>query len=229
MKILVVEDEASVREFIEKGLIEEGFEVTVVGDGAAGERLGMEPSFDAIILDWRLPEKSGLDVCKNLRTNGVLTPIIMLTAMNSVENRVVGLDSGADDYLTKPFAFEELIARIKALTRRLSPSAANESLNFAEISMDLKRKTVTRGEKILHLTAKEFSLLEYFMRNPERVLSRADIAQAVWNINFETNTNFIDVYVTYLRQKLQISDSAKQLIHTVRGMGYVLRAEEQPA
>ncbi|MCK6601541.1 MAG: response regulator transcription factor [Bacteroidetes bacterium] len=228
MKILVVEDEASVREFIEKGLIEEGFEVTVVGDGAAGERLGMEPSFDAIILDWRLPEKSGLDVCKNLRTNGVLTPIIMLTAMNSVENRVVGLDSGADDYLTKPFAFEELIARIKALTRRLSPSAANESLNFAEISMDLKRKTVTRGEKILHLTAKEFSLLEYFMRNPERVLSRADIAQAVWNINFETNTNFIDVYVTYLRQKLQISDSAKQLIHTVRGMGYVLRAEEQP-
>jgi len=228
MKILVVEDEASVREFIEKGLIEEGFEVTVVGDGAAGERMGMEPAFDAIILDWRLPEKSGLDVCKNLRTNGVLTPIIMLTAMNSVENRVVGLDSGADDYLTKPFAFEELIARIKALTRRLSPSAANESLNFAEISMDLKRKTVTRGEKILHLTAKEFSLLEYFMRNPERVLSRADIAQAVWNINFETNTNFIDVYVTYLRQKLQISDSAKQLIHTVRGMGYVLRAEEQP-
>lgn len=227
MKILVVEDEASVREFIEKGLIEEGFDVTVVGDGASGERLGMEPSFDCVILDWRLPEKSGLEVCKNLRTNGILTPIIMLTAMNSVENRVEGLDSGADDYLTKPFAFEELIARIKALTRRMSPSATSEILTFGDISMDLKRKSVVRGEKLLHLTAKEFSLLEYFMRNPERVLSRADIALAVWNINFETNTNFIDVYVTYLRQKLQVLDHAKQLIQTVRGMGYVLREREE--
>ncbi|NUQ82532.1 MAG: response regulator transcription factor [Bacteroidetes bacterium] len=226
MKILVVEDEVSVREFIERGLIEEGFDVTVVGDGPGGESLGRDPNFDCIVLDWRLPGITGLEVCKSLRNEGITTPIIMLTAMNSVENRVEGLDSGADDYLTKPFAFEELIARIRALTRRSSPGATTELLQFADLSMDLKRKAVTRNEKVLHLTAKEFMLLEYFMRNPERVLSRADIAQAVWNINFDTNTNFIDVYVTYLRQKLQLTPDLPQLIHTVRGMGYVLRTEE---
>lgn len=226
MKILVVEDEISVRDFIEKGLKEEGYDVIVVGDGEDGEKYGVDNSLDCIILDWRLPRKSGLDVCKSLRAQVITTPIIMLTAMNSVENRVEGLDSGADDYLTKPFAFEELLARVRALTRRASPNAIVEILSFSDVSMDLKRKVVTRNDEVLHLTAKEFSLLEYFLRNPERVLSRADIALAVWNINFDTNTNFIDVYVTYLRQKLQTQPGLSPLIQTVRGMGYVLREEE---
>lgn len=226
MKILYVEDEVIVRDPIEKGLIEEGYEVVCVGDGLEGERQAMENTFDCILLDWRLPHKSGLEVCKKLREHNNLTPIIMLTAMNAVENRIEGLDSGADDYITKPFVFEELLARIRALTRRIHPNAAGETLTFSDVVMDLKRKIVTRSEQILHLTAKEFALLEYFLKNPDRVLSRADIALAVWNINFDTNTNFIDVYVTYLRQKLQITPSAKQVIQTVRGMGYVLREEE---
>lgn len=226
MKILYVEDEVIVREPIEKGLIEEGYDVVSVGDGLEGETQAMENTFDCIILDWRLPHKSGLEICKKLRDNNNLTPIIMLTAMNSVENRIEGLDSGADDYLTKPFVFEELLARIRALTRRAHSTTSGEILSFADISMDLKRKMVTRSEQVLHLTAKEFALLEYFLKNPDRVLSRADIALAVWNINFDTNTNFIDVYVTYLRQKLQIHPNVKQVIQTVRGMGYVLREEE---
>lgn len=226
MKILLVEDEISVRDFIEKGLIEESYDVDVVSDGVEGEQKATENTYDCIVLDWRLPRKTGLEVCKELRDRNNLTPIIMLTAMNSVENRIEGLDAGADDYLTKPFEFQELIARIRALTRRAHGNSPSETLGFGDISMDLKRKVVVRSGQVIHLTAKEFGLLEYFLRNPDRVLSRADIAQAVWNINFDTNTNFIDVYVTYLRQKLQINPEAKQVVQTVRGMGYVLREEE---
>jgi two-component system copper resistance phosphate regulon response regulator CusR len=223
MKILVIEDEQSVSSFIRKGLEEQGYEVTQAFDGSTGLRAAVQHRFDLLILDLILPGINGLEVCKKLREGGeVPTPILMLTALGATEDVVTGLDAGADDYLVKPFKFKELLARIRALTRRKSLSSATKQLQVANLEIDLDRKVVSRGEKPIKLTAKEFNLLEYLIRNKGRVVSRVDILENVWEVNFDMGTNVIDVYVSYLRNKIDKNFSPK-LIHTVVGMGYVLK------
>ena len=223
MKILVIEDEQSVSSFIRKGLEEQGYEVTAAYDGMMGFRSAFGQRFDLIILDIILPGMNGLEVCKKLREEGETSvPILMLTALGATEDVVTGLDAGADDYLKKPFKFKELLARVRALTRRKTLSTATKQLQVADLEMDLDRKTVSRGNKAVKLTAREFNLLEYLIRNKGRVVSRVDILENVWEVNFDLGTNVIDVYVNYLRNKIDKNYSPK-LIHTVVGMGYVLK------
>lgn len=223
MKILVIEDEQSVSSFIRKGLEEQGYEVTAAYDGTMGLRAVFQQRFDLIILDIILPGMNGLEVCKKLREEGgTSVPILMLTALGATEDIVTGLDAGADDYLRKPFKFKELLARVRALTRRKTLSVATKQLQVADLEMDLDRKLVSRGDKPVKLTAKEFNLLEYLIRNKGRVVSRVDILENVWEVNFDLGTNVIDVYVNYLRNKIDKNYSPK-LIHTVVGMGYVLK------
>lgn len=223
MKILVIEDEQSVSSFIRKGLEEQGYEVTAAYDGMMGFRSAFGQRFDLIILDIILPGMNGLEVCKKLREEGETSvPILMLTALGATEDVVTGLDAGADDYLKKPFKFKELLARVRALTRRKTLSTATKQLMVADLEMDLDRKMVSRGNKPVKLTAKEFNLLEYLIRNKGRVVSRVDILENVWEVNFDLGTNVIDVYVNYLRNKIDKNYSPK-LIHTVVGMGYVLK------
>ncbi|HLE09164.1 MAG TPA: response regulator transcription factor [Thermodesulfobacteriota bacterium] len=223
MKVLVVEDEKKVARFIKRGLEQEGYAVDIAQDGAEGEQYIGIDNYDIIVLDIMLPKKSGLDVLKDLKQRNVKSRVLLLTARDSVEDRVTGLNLGADDYLTKPFAFEELLARIRALTRRDAYGPA--LLKFADLSLDPITRKAKRGDIEVELTLKEYALLEYLLRNPNRVLSRTLIAEHVWSQSFDTETNVVDVYINHLRNKLD-TDPSKRLIHTVRGVGYVLKAGE---
>ena len=223
VRLLVVEDEHKVASFIKKGLEEEGYAVDLASDGEVGLAMALERVHDLIILDIRLPKMDGLQVLRMLRQDKITTPVLLLTVRATIEDKVLGLDAGADDYLTKPFAFQELVARVRALLRRrveIEPMI----LQVGDLRLDPARRTVTRGGVRIDLTAREFSLLDYFMRNPGRVLTRTMIAEHVWDYSFDTSTNIIDVYVNYLRKKIDAEREPK-LLHTVRGVGYTLQAE----
>jgi len=221
MKILVIEDEKKVANFIKRGLEEDGYNVTTVHDGAEGLKQALSGDFSLVVLDWSLPKKDGLTVVKELRGAGKHIPVLMLTARGATEDIVSGLDAGADDYLTKPFAFAELIARVRALVRRSELDRGAEIV-FADLRLDPVSHKVWRGGNEIDLTAKEYGLMEYLVRNPNTVLSRAMIAEHVWDYAFDSFTNIIDVYVNYLRKKID-KDYSVKLIHTVRGQGYILR------
>jgi len=223
MKILVVEDEKKVANFIKRGLEEDNYEVTVTGDGSDGLKHAQEGNFSLVILDYMLPRLDGFSILKTLRGSGNRIPVLMLTARGTTEEIVSGLDAGADDYLKKPFAFAELTARVRALLRR-GEQDRGAKIHFADLRLDPVSHKVWRGEKEIDLTAKEYGLLEYLMRNPNSVLSRAMIAEHVWDYAFDSFTNIIDVYVNYLRKKID-RDYPVKLIHTVRGQGYILREE----
>lgn len=222
MNILLIEDEPKVSGFITKGLEEQGYKVTVAHDGKAGRDNAIEGSFDLVILDVMLPNMNGFEVCKSIRQRKKELPILMLTALGTVHDKVEGLESGADDYLTKPFHFEELVARVKALIRRQKAVSSSKTYTVDDLTIDCYKKSVVRAGKEIFLTAKEFTLLELLMANKGRVLSRASIDEAVWGINFNRGTNLVDVYINYLRTKIDKGFS-KKLIHTVIGMGYVLK------
>ncbi|MGA1865035.1 MAG: response regulator [bacterium] len=223
MRILVIEDEKKVAGFIRRGLIEEGYAVDLSYDGEDGYFQAKEIPYDCIILDLMLPKLDGVSLCRKLRLNNIQTPLIMLTARDSVKDKVAGLDSGADDYLTKPFAFEELLARIRVLMRK-GKNQQPARLQAADLVLDPVSHKVWRGEEEIALTVKEYALLEYFMQNAGSVITRTMIAEHVWDINFDTFTNVIDVYVNYLRNKID-KDHGIKLIHTVRGRGYILKEE----
>jgi heavy metal response regulator len=223
MRLLVVEDEKKVASFIKKGLEEEGYAVDVAYDGKVGLAMALDGVHDVIILDMNLPGMDGLSVLKNLRKQKVTAPVLLLTVRATIEDKVIGLDSGADDYLTKPFAFQEFVARVRALIRRRA-EAEPAVLQVADLRLDPAQRVVFRSDEKIDLTPKEFSLLGYFMRNPGRVLTRTMIAEHVWDYDFDTATNVIDVYVNYLRKKID-ADREQSLIQTVRGVGYMLRAE----
>jgi heavy metal response regulator len=223
MRILVVEDEKKVASFIKKGLEEEGYAVDIAADGEDGLDMALTRVHDLIILDIRLPRMDGLHVLQALRQGGVTAPVLLLTVRATIEDKVLGLDAGADDYLTKPFAFQELVARVRALLRRRT-EAEPTVLRIGDLTLDPARRTVARGGEKIDLTPREFALLDYFMRNPGRVLTRTMITEHVWDYSFDTSTNVIDVYVNYLRRKIDAGREPK-LLHTVRGVGYMLKAE----
>ncbi len=223
MRLLVVEDEKKVASFIKQGLEEEGYAVDVALDGEEGLRMALGGVHDLIILDISLPKMDGLQVLKKLRQQKVIAPVLLLTVRSTIEDKVLGLDAGADDYLTKPFAFQELVARVRALLRRRA-EAEPALLQLADLTLDPARRVVSRSGEKIDLTSKEFALLEYFMRNLGRVLTRTMIIEHVWNYDFDTMTNIIDVYVNYLRKKIDTGRKLK-LIHTVRGVGYMLKGE----
>lgn len=223
MRILVVEDEKKIAEFIRRGLKEEGYAVDMSHDGEEGLFLARTNDYDLVLLDLMLPKLDGLTLCKKLKGAKIKTPVIMLTAKNTVKEKVMGLDSGADDYLTKPFAFEELLARIRAMLRKKDARIPTK-LKAADLELDLLTHKVIRGSREIELTTKEFSLLEYLMRNEGIIVTRTMISEHVWDIDFDTFTNVIDVYINYLRNKVD-SGSKKKLIHTVRGRGYILKEE----
>ena len=222
MRILVVEDEKKIADFIKRGLKEEGYAVDVAYDGAEGQFLAKTNTYDIVLLDLMLPKLDGLTLCKNLKKEGFLAPIIMVTAKDTIEDKVTGLDAGADDYITKPFAFEELLARIRAILRK-KDTLVTTTLQVEDLALDLLTHKVTRSEKEIVLTAKEYALLEYLMRNAGRVVTRTMISEHVWDANFDTFTNVIDVYIKYLRNKIDGPEHSKKLIHTVRGRGYTLK------
>jgi len=222
MRVLLVEDEKNVAAFIKKGLEEEFYTIDVAEDGATGLLMAASNEYDLMVLDIMLPEINGIDLCKRLREKGIRTPILMLTAMDSVNSKVEGLESGADDYLTKPFAFSELLARIRALLRRVSDSVSE--LCIEDLRMDLLSRRLFRGDREISLTPKEFSLFEYLLRNKGRVLSRTQIIENIWGYNFDPNSNVVDVHIRFLREKVD-EGFEKKLIHTVRGAGYILKIE----
>jgi two-component system, OmpR family, response regulator MprA len=222
VKILVVDDERAVRESLRRALELEGYEIELAADGReALERLEAESQPDALILDVLMPGVDGLEVSRRLRRAGSRLPILMLTARDAVENRVAGLDAGADDYVTKPFALEELLARIRALLRRTN-DGADEVLRFADLELDPRTREVRRHGELIELTRTEFSLLELFLRNPRQVLTRSIIFERVWGYDFGYGSNSLDVYIGYLRRKTEAGGKPR-LIHTVRGVGYALR------
>jgi heavy metal response regulator len=221
MRVLIVEDEKKVAAFIKKGLEEETYAVDVAYNGEDGLHLGLENQYDLIILDLMLPIINGLEVLSRLRENKVDTPILLLTAKDSVEDKVTGLNTGADDYLTKPFAFSELLARIRVLLRR-GKAETKTVLQIKGLSLDLVSHKVKRNDEEIELTGKEYSLLEYFMRNQGKVLTRTMIAEHVWDYNFDTFTNVIDVYVNHLRKKID-KGYPEKLLHTLRGVGYIMK------
>jgi len=223
MKILVVEDEKKVAGFIKRGLEEEGYTVEVAYDGDEGLKMGSDGSHDLILMDLMLPQKDGLEVIRELREKDIRTPVLCLTAKDKVDDIVSGLDSGSDDYLTKPFAFAELLARVRALIRRGNTERGAE-ITFADLRLDPVAHKVWRGTQEIDLTTKEYALLEYMMRNPNQTLTRSMIAEHVWDYTFDSFTNIIDVYVNYLRKKID-KDFDTKLIHTVRGVGYVLKED----
>jgi heavy metal response regulator len=223
MRVLVVEDEERIAAFLERGLKEEGWAVDVVHTGGDALDWAAAAEYDVIVLDVLLPGQDGFSVCRELRARGAKTPVLMLTARDTVDDRVTGLDSGADDYLVKPFAFKELLARLRALTRRQSETRSTE-LRVADLALDTVAHTARRGGKRIELTAKEYSLLEYLMRNAGRLLSRTQIAEHVWNFDFYSESNVVDVYIRYLRRKIDEGFDHK-LIRTVRGAGYMIGGE----
>ncbi len=221
-RILVIEDEERIRQFLQRGLSFEGYRVDVASDGQTGLDLAYENPPDLVLLDLMLPEMDGLEVCRQIRQVSDV-PILMLTAKETIEDRVVGLDAGADDYLVKPFAFDELMARVRALLRRTQP-VQPQVYRFADLELDTGTRQGRRGGRTFDLTAKEYELLELFMQHPRQVLTRDLIFDRVWNYDFGGESNIIEVYVRYLRQKTE-EDDLPRLIHTVRGIGYVLREE----
>lgn len=224
-RVLVVEDEVNVSSFIRKGLEEEGFTVDVAFDGATGTNLALTREYDIILLDVVLPQLNGLEICRKIRErHGYSVPVIMLTALSTSDDVVNGLETGADDYISKPFRFKELLARVNAALRRKGTSALSKVYKFADLELDTETKTATRSGKIIQLTSREFRLLEYFMANPRKVLSRTSIFDQVWDSNQDMGTNIVEVYVKYLRDKVD-KDFDQKLIHTVIGMGYVMREE----
>ncbi len=222
MRVLLVEDERKIADFIRKGLTEQGYAVDVACDGEEALDWPAVADFDVIILDVMLPVRDGTEVCRTLRRRGLRTPILMLTAKDAVEDRVRGLDSGADDYLVKPFAFAELLARLRALTRR-QPAVLGSLLRAADLVLDTATRKVSRAGTDMELTTKEYAILEYLMRHPNQVLTRTMIAEHVWNYDFDNASNVIDVHIRNLRRKIDTPFPAK-LIHTVRGAGYRLSA-----
>ncbi|HPX05704.1 MAG TPA: response regulator transcription factor [Tenuifilaceae bacterium] len=226
-KILIVEDEPKVANFIKKGLDELTFAVDVVYDGIAGRDRALTGSFDVIILDVNLPGINGFEICKQLRDRSILTPVLMLTALGSTDDKLAGFDSGADDYLVKPFEFRELVARVRALIKRVQVAKRPQNIiTVANLEINTDAKTVKRNDTLIELTAKEFNLLEYLVKNQGRVVSRAEISEHIWDINFDTGTNIIDVYVNFLRKKID-RDFTPKLIHTVIGMGYILKEGDE--
>jgi two-component system, OmpR family, response regulator MprA len=222
MRVLVVDDEPAVREVLGRVLRLEGFEVAVACDGREAVRSQAVAPADAVLLDVVMPGLDGLEVCRRLRDTGDRTPVLMLTARDAVTDRVEGLDAGADDYLVKPFALDELLARLRALLRRTSATPNEEILKFGDVVLDLQTMEVRRGQRDLQLTRTEFRLLELFMRNPRVVLTRSRIFEEVWGYDFGASSNALEVYVSYLRRKLE-AEGEPRLIHTVRGVGYTLR------
>jgi heavy metal response regulator len=223
MRILVVEDEKKVARFIQQGLEEEHYSVDVAHDGEKGLLMAQSENYDLLILDVMLPKKNGIDLIREFRAGKGIAPALMLTAKTATEDKVAGLDSGADDYLTKPFAFAELLARIRSLLRR-GAKEKTTVLAIADLELDTITHKAKRGGRTIELTAKEYALLEYFLRNKDRVLSRTIIAEHIWDYNFDTGTNIIDVYVNHLRNKIDCA-SDKKLLHTIRGVGYVLKED----
>lgn len=222
MKILLIEDEPKVVEFLKKGLEELGFEVYIAFDGQMGERLALKNTYDIILMDVIMPMINGYELCRRIREKNQSVPIIMLTALGDTDDKLTGFDAGADDYLVKPFEFKELLARIKALTKRATGVVQTQNnLKVFDLVLDLDKKILTRESKTIDLTAKEFSLLELLMRNKGRVISRAEIAEKIWDITFDTGTNVVDVYINILRKKVD-KDFENKLIHTKIGMGYYL-------
>lgn len=222
-RILVIEDDEAILAFLRRGLGYEGYEIDTAENGQKGLALAGGNRPDLVVLDWMLPGMDGLEVCKRLRTMGKI-PILMLTAKDSVSDRVQGLDAGADDYMVKPFNLDELLARIRALLRR-TQAPKQKSYTFADLTLDTGTRRAQRSERVIDLTAKEYELLELFMRNPRQVLTREQIYDNVWGYDFGGESNIIEVYVRYLRQKLEEGKEAR-LLHTVRGMGYVMREDE---
>ncbi len=228
MKILIVEDEAKVASFIKRGLEENQYEVDLAYDSEFAEKLAIQYKYNLFILDVIIPGTGGLKLCKKLKTDFPDIPVLMLTALGTTDDKLAGFDAGANDYLVKPFEFRELLARVKVLLKTSGQSRetsgqsheTSDSLRFDDLELDLDRKAVRRGTKYISLTAKEFSLLEYFMRNAGRVLSRNDIAEKVWNASFDFSTNVVDVYVNFLRKKIDKGHD-KKLIHTKVGFGYI--------
>ncbi|ALI98275.1 response regulator transcription factor [Rufibacter tibetensis] len=227
LKILLVEDEAKLADMLQRGLKQEGYQVSVAMSGTTGLEMAQSFTFDVIILDIMLPEMSGVEVCKKLRQQELDTPILMLTALDSPENIVTGLDSGADDYLVKPFNFGELGARIRTLARRRQNGipSSKHLLTIADLEINTQSKTVTRAGAAITLTATEYRLLEFLIQRQNIVLSRIEILENVWNIDFNLGTNVVDVYINYLRKKIDKNHPTK-LIHTIIGMGYVFKQEE---
>jgi DNA-binding response OmpR family regulator len=226
MRVLVVEDQKNVARFIAKGLREQSYAVDVAEDGAAGLEMAEMARYDLIILDLMLPKVDGFEVCRTLRERGLQTPILMLTARDDKRTRIDGLDTGADDYLTKPFDFDELLARMRALLRRGAREYRPSRLSVADLELDPSTHSVRRAGRLVPLTAKEFALLEYFLRNPGRVIGRAEIAENVWDESFDPFSNSIEVYIARLRKKVDEASGVK-LIHTRRGVGYVLEPREE--
>ena len=224
--ICLIEDELKVASFIHKGLEEQGYRVSVSENGKEGKIALAREKFDLVIMDVMLPDINGIELCKSIRDRDTETPILMLTALNQVHDKVSGLKAGADDYLVKPFHFSELLARIEALLRRHKVKEEEHLLTFDDLKLDSWTKTAERNNRKIALTAKEYTLLELFMRNPNKILSREYIAEQVWEIGFDTGTNFIDVYVNYLRKKIE-KDFKGKLIHTVIGMGYILKLDNK--
>jgi DNA-binding response OmpR family regulator len=218
MRILVVEDDPNIADVIRRGLVAQHYSVDTAGNGVEGEELALVNDYDLIILDILLPQKDGRAVCSSLRQQGIRTPILMLTALGSAEEVISGLDKGADDYLTKPFHFGVLLARVRSLSRRQSEQKTS-TLQVADLVLDAARRSVQRGDTAINLTAKEFALLEYLMMNHGKVLSREQISEHVWDMNFDPQSNIIDSFIRFLRQKVD-KGFDKPLIHTVRGVGY---------
>lgn len=224
MRILVVEDQKKMSSFLKKGLAESGYAVDLAETGGAAEALVSENDYDLIVLDVMLPDQNGMDTARHIRRDGYKGPILMLSALGATKDKIHGLDSGADDYLTKPFSFEELLARVRALMRRQAPGGVESVLRFADIEMNLVNRKVSRASQELSLSPKEFALLEYFLRHPNRLLSRAEISEHIWDVRFDHGSNVIDVYVNLLRKKVD-HPFRTRLIHTAIGAGYMLKEE----
>lgn len=223
-KILVIEDDPAILKVIQRGLEYEGYLVEIAENGEDGLRKIQKFKPDLIILDWMLPGMDGIEICYRIRP-ALKTPILMLTARDAVNDRVQGLDAGADDYLVKPFVFDELLARIRALLRRVDTSSEPEVLQFADLELDTGTRRARRGDRVIELTAKEYDLLEWFMRHPRQVMTRDVLFEHIWGYDFQGMSNVLEVYIRYLRQKLEAAGEPR-LIHTIRGVGYVLREED---
>lgn len=220
-RILIIEDDQAILKLLQRGLVYEGYTVDTSTDGRMGLILARDHTPDLVILDWMLPGMDGLDVCHRLRTGGGSIPILMLTAKDTVQDRVQGLDAGADDYMVKPFNLDELLARVRALLRRTQPERV-PVLKFSDLTLDTGSRQASRGNRLISLTAKEYELLDLFMRHPKQVMTREVIFDRVWGYDFGGESNVLEVYIRYLRQKLE-AEAEPRLIHTVRGVGYVLR------
>lgn len=228
MRILVVEDNPKMAEAIRKGLAQQNHAVDVCTAGFEGEEAAARNAYDAIVLDLMLPDRDGLDVCRNLRRRGITTPILMLTALSDTESKITGLDAGADDYLTKPFEFEELVARVRSLLRRGQATEA-VVLKYEDLEFDLTKRRITRAGKAIRLSGKETALLEYLMRNPDRVVARQTLVEKIWDMSYQPASNAIDVHISSLRKKID-RDFDQAFIHTVVGAGYRFgRADDDPA